>query len=153
MQWAKSRLKLVWNSIQEFYSTRLIANLTSHTKEAYERNFTHHYERAKRLSDFVGMIVRLAFATFAYQYFYRRATATEGFQSGVFTICYLTTLGLSIALGLRILVLILIYESTDIHKQTSKVIKVAMLIVSIIMTAALWYGVLDLVKVLANRSS
>lgn len=74
MQW----LNRMWTGFVEFSRERLIPASISYDSEDHRRNFDASFDSAKRLSDFIGMVVRLAFATFAAAYFYAKSQDTEG---------------------------------------------------------------------------
>jgi hypothetical protein len=136
-----------WNWLAEYHRHHFIANLTS---EDHQLNFRTHFDKAKTLSDFIGMILRYSFATFAWSYFLKRVPEATGFHKGAFGVCFVFSLGITIALGARIFAIILFYETKDLHKQTHNAVKVAMLIAATVTTYALYIGINDVVAALAK---
>jgi hypothetical protein len=88
---ATDNLKRGWKRLVEFHQTRFIGNLT---KEDYEASFKDHFDRAKALSDFIGMIVRFSFANFAWAYFLRRAPEFGGIRSFALGLCFVFAFGI-----------------------------------------------------------
>lgn len=138
--------KNIWYKFAEFHKSRLIVNLLDHTKEDYQRNFDAQFLAAKTLSDFVGMIVRFAFVVFVAQYFLIRAPQANGIASYALGLSGVFAVGLMLSLGGRIMVIILMYESRDLHVHPRKWVRAIFLIFALLTTAALYYGMYDLAQ-------
>jgi hypothetical protein len=140
--WLIYQMKAGWNWLAETHRERFIGNLT---EEDHQLNFRTHFDRAKLLSDFIGVIVRLSFATFAWKYFLERASETDGIRNWAFNICFYFAVGVTIALSAHISAIIMFYETKAVPKQTNKVWKLTSVTIALMTTFALWYGINDLV--------
>src|SRR5436305_7569588 len=120
------------NATLTFVRERLVFNLAAHSKEEYELNFNDHFSKAKALSDFIGMIVRYSFANFAAAYFLKRANESDGIRGAALSFCSIFTLGLTIAIGARIYILVVLYQASDVHRSTHKVAKVAKVLITLL---------------------
>jgi hypothetical protein len=148
----RARIKKWLGGIKEFHRTRLISNITSHSKEEYENNVRNNFDAAKRLSDFVGMIVRFAFLQAALSYFMRKAVDSPGATGYVLGFCAVSVFGLLIALGIRIFYVILLYEASDIHRDSRRWVKYALFVFALAHSVALWYGMRVLVSDLTRSA-
>lgn len=90
----------------EIYHTRRIVTFT---KEDYAEHFRNHFERGKALSDFLGMIIRLSLAIFAFAYFFKRGFETYGIRRVALALCVVFAGGLAGMLYARIYAIILMY--------------------------------------------
>src|SRR5258708_6056025 len=69
------------------------------TKEDVEERLAYNFNKAKTLSDFIGMIVRFAFANFAVAYFIKRSAEVRGFEGYVLGFCATMSAGLLLVFG------------------------------------------------------
>jgi hypothetical protein len=137
-----NKTKAGWNWLADFHRERFIGNLS---KEDHEARFQYDFTNAKTLSDFIGMIVRFSFATFAWKYFLQRAPQMDGIYRWAMGMCFVFACGVAFVLGARIFAIILFYETRALHKQTHKVLNVIQFVVATVTAFALWYGINDLV--------
>jgi hypothetical protein len=96
---------------------RLLARLTSYQLKAPEELDTElnkAFDRAKRVSDYVGMIVRLAFCAYATQFFWSQAKTTAGIQSWALGVSGVTAFCLQIWFGAQIILLITLHSLSDV---------------------------------------
>jgi hypothetical protein len=118
--------------------------MSSENLQIYAKN---QFDKTKALSDFVGMIVRFAFAIAAFSYFARRSKETTGLESFVFGLCSTASIGLWAVLGGGIASIIFAYEMRAVSDDGKShfLVRWLFLILAIGWTAALWYGINDLV--------
>jgi hypothetical protein len=76
------KLKTLWQNVVQFHEGRLLPTLTTMTAEEYQRNADVQFARAKRLSDFVGIIIRWSFAQFASLYFFPKRLSPLAYGFG-----------------------------------------------------------------------
>jgi hypothetical protein len=110
------------------------------------------FDKTKALSDFVGMIVRFAFANAAFGFFAKRAKETTGLESFVFGLCSTASFGLWAVLGGGIASIIFAYEMRAVsgNGKSHLLVRWIFAIIAIGWTLALWYGINDLVHVIGT---
>ncbi|MCK1498002.1 hypothetical protein [Bradyrhizobium sp. 188] len=123
--------------------------MSSENLQTYAKN---QFDKAKALSDFVGMIVRFGFANAAVAFFAGRAKETTGPESVVFGLCSVASFGLMAALGGGIAGIIFAYEMRAVSDdgKSHVLVRWFFVILAIGWTVALWFGITDLVHVLAT---
>jgi hypothetical protein len=122
---------------------------SSENLEAYAKR---QFDKTKALSDFVGMIVRFAFANAAFGFFAKRAKETAGLESFVFGLCSTASFGLWAVLGGGIASIIFAYEMRAVSDDGTsyRLVRWLFAILAICWTLALWYGINDLVHIIAK---
>lgn len=143
------KLKKLWSTVRDFYNTRLITNLISQNKDDYNSNAQRNFDAAKKLSDFVGMIVRYAFAQGATTYFFKKLETATGAGRYALWLCAIFAFFLTLVLGIRILWIIVLYEAEDIHATENVWGRRLFFLCALIQGFALWYGVRMLVNDIA----
>ena len=136
--WGKWRLELA--SFAEFYATQ--DNVYTLVK--------HHFDKAKALSDFIGMFVRLAFASFAIAYFFKRQTEVQSFSAKwAFGLCAFLCLGIAVRFGYHIVVMIMAFELRSVHAWRSTWARLCAIAFGLLSAACVAFGIVDLIKVLS----
>lgn len=147
------RLKLMWKGIVTFHNSRLIANLTKLSEEQYKANLESNFSAAKRLSDFIGLIIRWSFAQFAGYYFYQASHSTEFWLTKfVFGYCALMAFVVAIYMGVYVATLTLLYWASDVLAQGSRWMRYLTVVFSFALTGMLWFGLWGMVKEIARAS-
>jgi hypothetical protein len=119
------------------------------TKEAADAHRNRIFDEAKRLSDFIGMIVRLAFLFYAVSYFTSQMFAHGDTLKGyAFGLCLTVSLGLSGIFGGQIFAIIYIHHLRDVSVQTNRWVRIAMFVSTVIVAGALWFGIVQLISAL-----
>lgn len=123
--------------------------MSSENLQTYAKN---QFDKTKALSDFVGMIVRFGFTTAAFAFFGTRAKETTGLESLVFGVCSVASLGLLAVLGGGIAGIIFAYEMRAVSDdgKSHLLVRWFFAILAVIWTAALWYGINDLIHVIGR---
>ncbi|MDP2733779.1 MAG: hypothetical protein Q8O63_11825 [Hoeflea sp.] len=139
-----------WENFLGSFPGRRFTSITAHNAEDYEKIARQNFESAKKLSDFVGMIVRFAFLNAAINYFSKKAIENDGWLGFIFGCCTISTIGLTVALSIRIFWIVLLFESFDIHKQNQKLAKWMLYLFAIATTGMIFFGIHVLVNDLAK---
>jgi hypothetical protein len=120
------------------------------TKEDVEERLAYNFNKAKTLSDFIGMIVRFAFANFAVAYFIKRSAEVRGFEGYVLGFCATMSAGLLLGFGASLVRVILVYEMQSVSAWKGTAARVIFIVLGLLSTACIWYGVMDLVWVMGS---
>lgn len=110
------------------------------------------YNEGKKLSDFVGMIVRLAFTLFAFQYFSAKAAEVDGLIAFVYGLCTVSAFGLTAALAGKIFRIIYFWEVRDVVNAPSRYMKLLFLIFALSSTAITYFGLFIMARDIASAS-
>lgn len=100
-------IRKAFGKLSEYHNSRFVVGSSD---EAFKLRSDRVFDQAKKLSDFVGMIVRLAFLQLAYRYFLIISPKTEGIYGYIFGFCAVSAFGLTIMLGIRIIQVIFLWE-------------------------------------------
>jgi hypothetical protein len=118
-------------------------------KAAADEHRNKVFDQAKRVSDFIGMIVRLAFMFYASSYFGAQVSANLNTLKGfAFGLCWIIALGVSVVFGGQIFAIIYIHHLRDAAVQTNRWIRILMLISALATSGALWFGIVELISAL-----
>jgi hypothetical protein len=111
LSWTRDVVKRIEASIEALHDT---------PGAFWTRNLEAEYEAAKELSDFIGMILRLAFTAGAAHYFFTRLDAQGPLFIGlVFADCFVICALFYLALCLKIYSLIFAYLVANVLAQLS----------------------------------
>ena len=112
--------------------------------------FEEQFSNAKKLSDFIAMIVRLAFVQFAVNYFIIAAKEATEFYKFVYLICSITAFIISVVIFMRIVTVIFLYYLHGLGEIKSILGKI-LLFASTVFWAIIYYlGIFHLVRDLAE---
>jgi len=139
-----------WRGFVEFNRETLFGGVMKMTPEEHQEAFNQTFDSAKRLSDFIGMIVRLSFLTFALFFFLRRVGETDGIQSMAHSVCLVFAFGLNIAFLQKVFRVILLYEARDIPRIPAGSQRWVLLLLAVVITGTIYYGVGSLVGALSS---
>lgn len=92
-------------------------------KEKEDAEFEKVFNKTKRISDFIGMIVRWSFAYFACLYFFQKAPDQSQCYRFVFGICGTMSLLLTIYFGIHINRLMQMYEQREAGRINRRAIR------------------------------
>jgi hypothetical protein len=140
----------LWKWFVEFNRDALAGGVMRMNEEEYKAALNATFDSAKRLSDFIGMFVRLAFSTFGMIYFLRKTRELEGFHDFVFGLCFVFAAGLTIVLGARVLRLVMLYEARDVPKMPNNGWRWVFVLAAVFTTFVLYTGIASLVGDLAS---
>ena len=76
----REKIKAFWSRIADFHQDRLIGLIWSGDQERLRRALSAAFDEGKKLSDFIGMIVRMVFVLFAALFLLKSASLTGGLQ-------------------------------------------------------------------------
>jgi hypothetical protein len=144
MRWA---MNLVRRAGDEIRSLAKFWGDEANRRALYE----HHLGQAKVLSDFIGMIMRFGFAIFATGYFFKRASELQGFDRWCLNVTTFTCLGLTIAFGYRLGVVILLHEMRSVPAARRTWSRMLFALLAIMTASSLSYGMMDLAKALSAQ--
>ena len=119
-------------------------------KAAIETERDVQFESAKRLSDFVGMIIRFAFANFATLYLLTKATTVPGVSGWALAVSGGFAAAITVVFGIKLYIIILLNEARGVAAFSSKWAKIISIVLTLITVGLLQYGITDLVKSLPN---
>lgn len=143
-----------WNNFRAYNKDRLIMSLMSNDGERHKTAFDQMFEKGKRTSDFVGMIVRSGFALFAAQYFWQKyRSATEDFWRIVMMYCAVASTLLAISLIVSVVWIVTLYQAREVPTQRSMVGKWISLIVALGTTVMFYLGGYELIKEVAAAAA
>ena len=148
-EWIKKR----WDEFVNFNKTRLVANLLSMSDDEFRVKSEEIFNSTKKLSDFVGMIVRLTFAQFAWRYFMFMSPKTDGIYGYIFGFCAIFTMGLTVFLGSRIFLIIFAWEVEDVRQITGSISRGILFVIAALSTLTIYLGTLRLVSDMARASA
>lgn len=149
MQW----LKRIWTGFVEFNRERLIPASINYDAADHRRNFDASFDSAKRLSDFIGMVVRLAFVAFAAAYFYTKSRDTKGLLGFVFGYCAVCSIGLGLALGRKVLILVYLWDIREIPVVKGRIGKFVIAAFGVATVAMIYVGCFELIKDMAAKTA
>ena len=143
-----------WQRVIAFHKGRRVTAILDLKDDAlFEVEYDKIFDSGKRLSDFVGMIVRLAFVQFAWRYFFYAAPNVSGIYKFILGFCGVSALGLTAILGARIATIIFLWEASDFRKTSGPIGRKVILAIAIASTIVLYLGTQYLVSDLAKHSA
>jgi hypothetical protein len=102
------------------------------------------FDRAKRMSDFIGMIVRFAIACYATSYFWSQFIKKQDFPwSYVVGVCMTAAFAFTVLFGFRIGSIITLYSIRDTGNIKNRVFRAMTFVMSTAAGISLLYGILD----------
>lgn len=145
--------KKVWESLKTAGSVASGYYLLSLEEEEFERERSSTFDRAKRISDFVGMIVRVSFLFFAVLYGLKLAPSLDGLLS--YAVGFTTTSGilLLIALFAHVSRLIFLWEVREARKFKARIPRFIFLGSALFITWSAGYTIYKLVSAIALESA
>ena len=147
-------IRRLWQNIVAFHNGRLISSITSFTKEQHEQELATQFEKAKRLSDFVGIIIRWSFVMFATLYFLRRYSLSENIFIGLlYFLCGWWAGLMTIYFSVRVQIIVLLWWSDSVPMHSSMLGKRISLALSILFTGVGAFGIYQLVSDVARASA
>lgn len=111
------------------------------------------FDNAKRVSDFVGMIARLAFIQFVFLYFLREAPKAEGVWGLAMGLFCVSSFGLSIYLARAIMRIVFLWEIRDARKTDIAWARGIFLGFAFVTTAAIYFALIHLVYKIASSNA
>lgn len=147
------QIKKAWSRLVDFHNTRLVANVSSHTQEDFDLNFNSKFDAAKRLSDFIGMVVRIAFAEFATFYFLHKASQETSWLSLVYGICAVSALLVTIRFASLIITIMFLWETREVKKFHSTIGRWVIFGTGVLFTVCYAVGTIKMVGDLARTSA
>jgi hypothetical protein len=118
-----------------------------------EDSFEATFNSAKKLSDFVGMIIRLSFVMFAQLYFLHLSQTTAFPMSFVAGFCFVSATWLIFALAGKIVIIILDYEWREVPRIRGNVGKFIILTFGLLSTIIAYVGIYQMARSIALASS
>ncbi|WP_421857461.1 hypothetical protein [Oricola sp.] len=150
----RERLRKIIESVKAWHSDRMLVRLFNADEEGIKGETKTIFEEAKLVSDFVGMIVRFTFIVFGTGYFFAKLASAEGYLGRAINFaCWGVFLMLAIALGSRIVAVVLTYLAVDMAHTKSRSGKLLVFVCSVILASAVYLGIYGLAKDLAAASS
>jgi len=129
-----------------------LAEEMSLTAETNEHRADQIFSEAKKLSDFIGMIVRLAFTLFAFHFFMLKAPQIGGLTGFVFGISAINAFGLSVVLANKIMRIIYYWEMIAVAKAQSRHFRALLLFFALCSTLVAYYGIFKMAFAIAKSS-
>lgn len=142
-----------WERVKRFHNSRVLTTLIQATKEELVRDFDYNFAEGKKVSDFVGMIIRWSFAIFASLYLYKKSMSFGGTYGIVQAICGTFWLILTIMLTTRIFVVAVLFQASDIRYHEGKWKKRSIVAGWIFCAGVLMYGTGQIVADIAYSSA
>lgn len=150
----RSGLKGTKSAIAEIWNRTLVGMaFRTTTKEEWESVYENAVERAKKLSDFVGLLLRAAFAYICYKFFINAAGDAGGILSRTaLGICASLSFVAYFLIFLNFLRVVAVSFMSDARFHDNVLVKIAFLCSSIFITISVAYGIMYLVNALATAS-
>lgn len=123
------------------------------TETEFETERSLVFDSAKRASDFVGMIVRLAFLQFAFFYFLKASPTTEGILGYALGLCAVSSFGMSIYMARAIMRIIFLWEIRDVRRNELVWMKVILFVFALASTLCIYFAVMHLVSAIASSNA
>ena len=123
------------------------------TDSEFEAERNAAFDSAKRASDFVGMIVRLAFLQFASFYFLKEAPETEGIVSYALGMSAVSCFGLTIWMARAIFRIVFLWEIKDTRHAPPGMVRAIMVMLALVATVAIYFAVMHLVSAIASSNA
>jgi Rad3-related DNA helicase len=150
---AMEKLKEVWRKIVAFHNSRMITSVMRMSQEDFNINIDESFNRAKRLTDFVGILIRWSFVQFAGYYFLESSSSADHwFEKYAFQYCGIGAFGVAVYFSIRIFSIIFLYWASDAAHHESKVRKYIIAAMALSMTLAFWFGISRMIRDLAKAS-
>lgn len=135
-------------------STFLGMALGDSTKEEWENAKEINFEKAKKVSDFVAILIRAAFVYLCFLFFSHQAKEVEfWFYKQALGICSYLAFALYVVIFLGVLRVITAYWLSDTAHSKNRFYKVVITILALNITFATGYGITVLVRKFAEVSS
>ena len=145
-------MKKVWSRITGLGA--LLAPTTLRMSEAeFEAERNTVFDSAKRVSDFVGMIVRLAFLQFVFLFFLNEAPKAGGVFGFALGLCAVSSLGLSIYLARGIMRIVFLWELRDARRAEPAWAKAMFFVFALITTLCIYGAMIHLVAKIASSNA
>ena len=143
------------NLIEDRHERSLMGlSMRESSKEEWEELYNQEFDKAKRLSDFIGMIVRLGFVFFTFLFFSGLAQKEHSwFISYMFGMCAVFSLGLYLAMFFRITILVDIYFLSDTRHQKNRFLKIIIGLMSLWFVSCCGYGISKLAGAIARANN
>ena len=145
---------MLWKRIGDRLRASLGAQLIHLSQEDYANLIETEFDKAKKLSDFVGIVIRLAFAMFAAFFFFQRwhnepnwVLNSPYFAGGVCAGI------ISFALMGHVLMLSFHYFAKDLAGQKRRVMKMLVVVLAVLVSLATFVGIIMLTMELAAQMS
>ena len=142
-------MKKFLNGIASAIADRIVPADTTEADRLRDKAF----DRAKRTSDFIGMVVRFAFANYAVAYFFNAwKVAPNGPGVGdhlhkwALAISSMVTLGLMVYFGWQIFEVITAHFMRDAASQRGRTSRIIIFISVTVTSIAIWVGINELVS-------
>lgn len=116
-----------------------------------ERNAV--FDSAKRASDFVGMIVRLAFLQFAFLYFLRMAPKADGIVSFALGMSAVSCFGLAVWMARAIFRIIFLWEIKDTRQAPPGLVRGILAAAALAATIGIYFAIWHLVGAIASSNA
>lgn len=148
----------LWNRfkaiiIDHHNHTLLGVSLRDSTQQEWEDIHKIAFERAKKLSDFIGMLTRLGFVFLAYRIFGETSLKADFWPTNMaLGICATFTLALYLVMIFRVNVLVSMYFLSDTAHWKSRTHKIVITILSASLVAITAFGISSLVSHFADAS-
>lgn len=142
-----------WEVFKAFNHGRLVTSVLSMDDSQYQTAFDKEFNESKKLSDFIGMILRLSFTQFAWRYFMHVSPKTPGIMGGVLGYCGVTAMLVTFVLAFRIGLIIFLWELGDARKAKSTFMKGVMLAVACSASLALYMGTMRMAQDIAKANA
>lgn len=148
-----NRVHSAWTRFVNWNRKRLVWAILTGSVEDHQEISRQIFERAKKLSDFVGMIVRVSFLVLATTFLWKKSQSTEGILGWVFGYSALITFAIAIRLSSYIFIIILVRESKDLAFHGNLIMRIILFAIALSFTAVIWYGAYKFILELAVSSS
>jgi hypothetical protein len=147
-------LNKLWHRIVNFHSDRMIGlAFQDTTKEDWNNELNARFDDAKKLSDFIGMIIRIGFCYLWFDLLLMAAFAHMGIKSSAFFICALLVLCLFLAMAWKLFAIISVYLLRHTASSKSKIFKGAVYFSSLSLTLAIGTGVIAIARAVSKAST
>jgi hypothetical protein len=123
------------------------------TDSEFESERNSVFDSAKRASDFVGIIVRLAFLQFASFYFLKEAPETEGIMGYALGLSAVSCFGLTIWMARAIFRIVFLWEIKDTRRAPPGIVRAIMVLFALVTTVAIYFAVMHLVSAIASNNA
>jgi predicted ABC-type exoprotein transport system permease subunit len=136
----------MWESLRVFNQGRLVTRILSMDDAQYEAAFDNEFNTSKKLSDFIGMILRLSFTQFAWRYFFHVSPKTEGIMGFILGYCGIGAFLITLVLAFRIGLLTFLWQLGDARKAKSNFLRGIMFVVACAASLALYMGTMRMAQ-------
>jgi hypothetical protein len=128
--------------------------MSNTTSEQWREMHDSSFNKAKRLSDFIAIIMRAGFVFLAANYFGRSMSkANAWWEEQALFFCWAASLGLYLALVIQTFSVISTFFLSDTAHWKSKWHKLAILILAVLLTLQAHYGIARIVRAVADAGA